>query len=84
MSKHVVILGGGLAGLACGYELQKNGQQVTVLEREPHVGGMASSFVEGGGADGAEYWCHDFGPHRFHTQDENLIRHVQEILGDNI
>ena len=80
MNKHVVILGGGLAGLSCGYELQKAGKRVTILEREPFVGGMASSFVE----DGDEYWTYDFGPHRFHSKDENLIGHVQEILGDNV
>lgn len=80
MSRHVVILGGGLAGLSCGYELVTRGHRVTVLEREPHVGGMASSFVE----DGDEYWSYDFGPHRFHSRDENLMDHVREILGDNI
>lgn len=80
MSKHVVILGGGLAGLSCGYELVRAGHRVTILEREPHVGGMASSFVE----DGDEYWCYDFGPHRFHSRDENLLQHVREILGDNV
>lgn len=81
MSKHVVILGGGLAGLSCGYELVLRGHRVTILEREPHVGGMASSFEE----DGDEYWCHDFGPHRFHSQDKNLIDHVRQIIGeDNI
>jgi protoporphyrinogen oxidase len=80
MSKHVVILGGGLAGLSCGYELTQRGHRVTILEREPHVGGMASSFVE----DGDEYWTQDFGPHRFHSQDQNLIDHVRDILGDNV
>jgi protoporphyrinogen oxidase len=80
MSKHVVILGGGLAGLSCGYELVQRGHRVTVLEREAHVGGMASSFIE----DGEEYWTQDFGPHRFHSQDQNLIEHVRDILGDNI
>ncbi|MEE2887097.1 MAG: FAD-dependent oxidoreductase [Planctomycetota bacterium] len=80
MSKRVIILGGGLAGLSCGYELSKNGHQVVVLEREPHIGGMASSFIE----DGDEYWTHDFGPHRFHSSDQNLIKHVEEILGDNV
>jgi protoporphyrinogen oxidase len=80
MQKHVVILGGGLAGLSCGYELQKAGHRVTVLEREPFVGGMAASFVE----EGDEYWAYDFGPHRFHSKDENLIDHVKEILGDNV
>ncbi len=79
MSKHVVILGGGLAGLSCGYELITRGIDVTVLEREPHVGGMASSFVE----EGDEYWCYDYGPHRFHSRDENLLDHVKLILGEN-
>ncbi|MCA8954658.1 MAG: FAD-dependent oxidoreductase [Planctomycetes bacterium] len=78
--KRVVILGGGLAGLSCGYELSRAGHEIVVLEREPHVGGMASSFIE----DGEEYWTHDFGPHRFHSSDENLIEHVKEILGDNL
>lgn len=80
MTKHVVILGGGLAGLSCGYELVQRGIRVTILEREPHVGGMASSFIE----DGDEYWTQDFGPHRFHSQDKHLIDHVRDILGDNV
>jgi protoporphyrinogen oxidase len=79
MSKHVVILGGGLAGLSCGYELVKAGHKVTILEREEHIGGMASSFVE----DGPEYWCYDFGPHRFHTKDKELKDHIKEILDGN-
>jgi protoporphyrinogen oxidase len=79
MSKHVVILGGGLAGLSCGYELCKAGHRVTILEREPFVGGMASSFVENeGSAD--DYWCYDYGPHRFHTKDEELIAHIKEVI----
>jgi len=79
MSKHVVILGGGLAGLSCGYELVQRGHRVTVLEREPHVGGMASSFVEQ--VDG-ETWSYDFGPHRFHSKDDHLIDHVRSVIGE--
>jgi protoporphyrinogen oxidase len=77
---HVVVLGGGLAGLSCAYELAKAGVEVTVLEREEHYGGMASSFVEEGDA---EYWSYDFGPHRFHTNDQELIAHVRQILDGN-
>jgi protoporphyrinogen oxidase len=80
VSKHVVVLGGGLAGLACAHELARRGTRVTVLEREPQVGGMAASFVEDG--DG-ELWSYDFGPHRFHTTDAELAAHVREVLGDN-
>ena len=87
MSKHVVILGGGLAGLSCGYEMAKAGLKVTILEREPVVGGMANSFEEGdvqtAGQPGTDYWCYDYGPHRFHTGEQELIRHVDEILGEN-
>ena len=87
MSKHVVILGGGLAGLACAYEIARQGLRVTVIEREPLVGGMAASFEEGdrstaGGPD-SDYWSYDFGPHRFHTEAEEILRHAEEILGDN-
>jgi protoporphyrinogen oxidase len=79
MIKHVVVLGGGLAGLSCAYELAAAGVEVTVIEREEHAGGMASSFVE----DGPEYWSYDFGPHRFHTTEPELIAHVQQILAGN-
>jgi protoporphyrinogen oxidase len=80
MIQRVCVLGGGLAGLACAYELAKAGVEVTVLEREEHAGGMASSFIDE--SDG-EYWSYDFGPHRFHTTDEELIEHVKTILAGN-
>ncbi len=80
MSQRVAVLGGGLAGLACAYELAKAGADVTVLEREPELGGMACSFID---TSDREYWSYDFGPHRFHTHDPQLIAHVQEILAGN-
>lgn len=87
MPKHVVVIGGGLAGLSCAYEMAKAGLNVTVLEREDRVGGMATSWSEGdvatAGEPGTDYYCWDFGPHRFHTKDKELIRHVEEIIGDN-
>ena len=87
MRKQVVILGGGLAGLSCGYEMAKAGAQVTVLEREPQVGGMATSFEEGDRATASQpdsnYWSYDFGPHRFHTSQEEVSAQVETLLGDN-
>ncbi len=42
--KEVIILGGGLAGLAAAVVLADEGFQVTVVERRPFLGGRASSY----------------------------------------
>ena len=47
MGIHIGIVGGGIAGLVAGYELAKNGAQVTILEREGCLGGLASPFAVG-------------------------------------
>ena len=44
----VIIIGGGLGGLECGYILAKNGMKVTVLERESQTGGCLQTFRRGG------------------------------------
>jgi isorenieratene synthase len=49
-AKSVVVVGGGLAGLACAYELSQRGFQVTLLEKSPQLGGKIASWsiqVEG-------------------------------------
>ncbi len=38
-TRHVAIVGAGLAGLVCGYELARRGVAVCVIEREARVGG---------------------------------------------
>jgi protoporphyrinogen oxidase len=43
-SRRVVIVGGGLAGLAAAYDLSRGGFEVVVLEAAPDFGGLASSF----------------------------------------
>ena len=47
--KHVVVVGGGFTGLSAGYELSRRGVQVSILECEPSVGGLAGSFDVNGG-----------------------------------
>jgi len=42
----VIIIGGGLAGLAAGAALSERGLTVTILESRPRLGGRASSFVD--------------------------------------
>ena len=43
MSKSVVVVGAGLAGLTCASYLQRNGAQVTVLESSDRVGGRVKT-----------------------------------------
>ena len=87
MPRHVLVIGAGVAGLSCALELAKAGVRVTVLEREPQVGGMAASFEEGdrdtAGQAGSDYWSWDFGPHRFHSDEPEVLAHAEEILGAN-
>ncbi len=47
MSK-VIIIGSGLGGLTCGYILQKNGYDVTILEQGHQIGGCLQCFTRDG------------------------------------
>ncbi|MHC4941732.1 MAG: FAD-dependent oxidoreductase [Planctomycetota bacterium] len=76
MDKVVTILGAGLAGLSTAYSLAKAGIRVRVIEKEPYVGGLAASFKSG-------EFTYDLGPHRFHSQNEAIMDHVMELLGEN-
>ncbi|MCK4491454.1 MAG: FAD-dependent oxidoreductase, partial [Candidatus Altiarchaeales archaeon] len=73
----VVVLGGGLAGLSTGWVLSKNGIDVTVLEKEDSVGGLARSFKRNG-------YTYDLGGHRFFTKNNQLVDVIKDILGDNL
>ena len=77
MKKRVVILGAGLAGLSCADRLVEQGIDVTVLEKETFVGGLAASLTRDG-------FYYDFGPHRFHSDKEHVLSYVRDLLKDNI
>ncbi|MFH1464019.1 MAG: FAD-dependent oxidoreductase, partial [Pseudomonadota bacterium] len=47
-TRDVVVVGGGLAGLAAAWRLARAGLAVTLLEAEPVLGGQARSFEQGG------------------------------------
>lgn len=48
MTKHVVVVGGGLGGLSAAIHLVAQGHRVTVLERSERLGGKASWFEQDG------------------------------------
>lgn len=45
--KKVIIAGGGITGLSCGYELMKRGHEVVVLEAAARAGGHVRTLHEG-------------------------------------
>jgi phytoene desaturase len=55
MSKHIVIVGGGVIGLSVAYYAQRRGHRVTVLERGAQPGGRAQVYERDG-------FRHDAGP----------------------
>ncbi len=45
MTRDVIVVGAGVAGLSAADALTRSGANVTVLERRPHVGGRAYSYL---------------------------------------
>lgn len=78
MKKNVAIIGGGLGGLSLGYFLAKQGDKVTILEKENFLGGLVGGFKMEG--ENLEKLYHHF----FRT-DNYLIELLEEIgLADKI
>lgn len=74
--RSVVVVGAGLAGLACAYELSQRGFRVTLLERSPQLGGKVASWsVEVAG----ETFMMEHGFHGFFPQYYNLNSLVAEL-----
>ena len=73
---HVVVLGGGICGLAAGMQLAEGGQQVTVLEAQHFLGGLAATLR---GPTGAGY---DFGPHAYHARNQRVLDMFKAIAYD--
>jgi isorenieratene synthase len=74
--KSVVVVGGGLAGLACAYELSQRGFAVTMLERSPNLGGKIASWKV---RVGEEEFMMEHGFHGFFPQYYNLKSLVSEL-----
>src|ERR1051325_4599560 len=68
----VGVLGGGALGLAAALRLAQAGQQVTLIEREPRLGGLAAGFRVGPSA--LEKFYH----HIFRT-DTTIIGFIREL-----
>jgi phytoene dehydrogenase-like protein len=71
MQKKAIVIGAGIAGLACSLRLQKKGYQVTVIERNSYTGGKMHLLKK----DGFRF---DLGPSLF-TMPE-LVESLFELF----
>src|SRR2546427_7319595 len=74
MNDEVLIIGGGLAGLAAGVALAGAGRRVRVLEERPYLGGRARSFI-----DPVTGCVVDNGQHLFMGCYHSTLRFLAEI-----
>jgi protoporphyrinogen oxidase len=75
MLKNVIIMGAGPAGLAAGYELQRNGVESTLCEADPQVGGISKTIQY-------KNYYFDLGGHRFFTKFKEVDQLWHEVLED--
>lgn len=74
MSSDVVVIGGGMAGLATGALLSKRGYGVTVLEKGNQAGGRAYTYADQG-------FTLNYGPHALYRPDSGALAGLLARLG---
>jgi protoporphyrinogen/coproporphyrinogen III oxidase len=80
--KHIAIIGAGIAGLSCAYELKKKGYTVTVYEKESHVGGRMSTRTKNTFPmdTGANHLAHVYKEMRKYVKELDLTWEQMEFL----
>jgi protoporphyrinogen oxidase len=76
----IAVLGAGIAGLAAGYELMKNGvsgKDIIIFEKEDEIGGLAQTKRY----DGFRF---DLGPHRWFTRSKEVDHLWNELNSPEI
>jgi protoporphyrinogen oxidase len=74
------IIGAGVTGLAAGYDLTKDGHEVTVYESRPYAGGLSAGFRD-------ERWDWDLERfyHHWFASDDSLIGLIEDLdAGDRL
>ena len=68
------IIGAGFTGLSAAYYLQKEGHEITVIERESLPGGLAIGYQEKGWD-----WSLEAHYHHWFTNDKSVLDLAKEI-----
>lgn len=72
-----LIVGSGLFGAICAYELRKKGHRVLVIEKRAHIGGnIFTEEVEG-------IHVHKYGAHIFHTDNKKVWDYINQFAEFN-
>lgn len=71
--KKATILGGGVTGCTCAFELSKRGWDVTLIEKNDYLGGGCRTFFYGG---------HPYteGPRPLHVVNEKIFNYINDIV----
>jgi len=75
--KDTVILGGGLAGLSAGWALVRADADITIIEKDRQIGGLARTVEKNG-------FRFDLGGHRFFTDNQKVERVVRDVLNGEV
>jgi len=75
LTASVVIIGAGISGLTCAYELKKSGIPFVIFESEPRIGGQILTLNQ---YFGSGTWV-DLGPEFYTPYDERVSNLVKEL-----
>lgn len=73
MSKHVIVIGGGVSGLSVAWRLAEQGARVSLLEASKSPGGLARTVRLGS-------YCMDYGPHSFFSDSQGIVDVVSSLF----
>ena len=77
MEYDYLIVGSGLYGAVCAYELTKRGKKCLVIEKRSHIGGnVYTEEIEG-------INVHKYGAHIFHTSDKEVWDYINQFAEFN-
>jgi protoporphyrinogen oxidase len=73
----IIILGGGVAGLAAGYYAKRAGIPFAFFEKSGRIGGNCITLRHG------DFWF-DSGAHRIHNRNQQITQELKDLLGDDL